>query len=98
MFLPLNAVLGSHRNIDTVMFGVKHTCTLERSSPDKYIELHAAAAAGKFHIEHLSVWMPKVRPSVSVQTDLEGRLGQALSVFSTLSKSECTEISLEPSN
>ena len=60
MFLPLNAVLGSHRNIDTVMLGVKYIYILDRSSPNNYIHRAAAAATGKFNTEHLSVWMPKV--------------------------------------
>ena len=51
MFLPLNAVLGSHRNIDTVMLGVKHTYIIERSLPINYIHRAAAAAAGKFNID-----------------------------------------------
>ena len=74
MFLPLNAVLGSHRIIDTVMMGVKYTYIIERSSPDNYIPTAAAAAAGKFKIEHLFVWMPKVRPSLSGRTQSEALL------------------------
>ena len=46
MFLPLNAVLGSHRDVDPVMFGVKHTFLTKRSSPDNYIHGAAADAAG----------------------------------------------------
>ena len=37
MLLPLSAVLGSHRDIDTVMMGMKHTYIIRRSSPDNYI-------------------------------------------------------------
>ena len=74
MFLPLNAVLGSHRIIDTVMMGVKYTYIIERSSPDNYIPRAAASAAGKFKIEHSSAWMPKVRPSLSGRTQLEALL------------------------
>ena len=64
----------THRDIDTVMMGVKHSYTIDRTSPDNYIHRAAAAAAGTFYIEHLSVWMPKVRPSLSVWTQLEAQL------------------------
>ena len=74
MFLPLNAMLGSHHDIDTVMLRVKHAYLIYKSSLDNYIYRAAAAAAGKFNIEHLSVWMPKFRPSLSVHTHLEARL------------------------
>ena len=76
MLLPLSAVLGSHRDIDTVMMGMKHTYVIQRNSPNNinYIHRTGAAAAGKFKIEHLSVWMPKLRPSLSVQTELEALL------------------------
>ena len=72
--LPVSTVLGSHRDINKVMLGVKHNYIIERSLPDKYIHRAGAAAAGKFNIEHLSVWMPKVRPSRCVQTQLEALL------------------------
>ena len=74
MLLPLSAVLGSHRDIDTVMRGMKHTYIMRRNSPDNYIHRTAAAAAGKFKIEHLAVWIPKLRLSLSVQTELEALL------------------------
>ena len=74
IFLPLNAVLGSHRDIVTVMLRVMHAYILERSSPDNYIHRAVSAAAGKFNIEHLSVWMPKVRQSISLQMHLKALL------------------------
>ena len=74
MLLPLSAMLGSHRDIDTVMMGMKHTYIIRRSPPDNYIHRIAAATAGKFKIEHLAVWMPKLRLSISVQTELEASL------------------------
>ena len=60
VFLPLNAMLGSHRDINTVILGVNHTYIIDRSSPDNYIHRAGAAAAGKFNIQYLSVRMPKV--------------------------------------
>ena len=55
MFLPLSAVLGSHRDIETVVVGVNHTYIIEISSHANYIHRASAAAAGKFDIQHLSV-------------------------------------------
>ena len=74
ILLPLNAMLGSHRHIDTVILRVKHTYIRERSSTDKYIHRATVAVAGKLKFEHLFVWMSKVRPSLSVQTQLDAFL------------------------
>ena len=81
IILPLNAVLGSHRDIGTVMMGVKHTYTIHRSSPENCIHRAGTAAAGKFNTEDLSVWVPKVRPSLSVRTHLEASSISAVKVI-----------------
>ena len=74
MLLPLSSVLGSHRDINTVTFGIKHTYILDRADASNSLHRSTAAGAGKFTVSHLSIWMPKVEPSVAVQTDIEGML------------------------
>ena len=98
MVLPLSAVLGSHRDIDPVMFGVKHTFLTKRSSPDNYIHRAAADAAG---INSTSSICPCECPRFDCPSPCRRiwkKAGQTLSVFSTLCKSESTEISLELPN
>ncbi len=55
MLLPLNTVLGSHRENDTVMLGVKHTYDDRRNSTANYLHSSTNVADDKFKIEHLTV-------------------------------------------
>lgn len=74
MFLPLSSILGCCKDIDTVFMGVKHTLQLTREHANNYIHRAAGVAAGKFKIEHISLWMPKIRPSIRVVSQLESKL------------------------
>ena len=74
MLLPLSGVLGSHRDINTVMFGVRHSYILTRATVGNYIHRADAAADGRFVINHLSLWMPRVEPKLSIKVGLEEKL------------------------
>ena len=74
MYLPISSILGSCKDIDTVFMGVKHSLLLTRASPNNYIHRRNGVAAGMFHIKHLSWWIPKVRPSLKIQSHLESKL------------------------
>ena len=74
MLLPLSSVLGSHRDINTVMFGVRHKYIFTRAKTDNYIHRADGAAAGRFVINHMSIWMPKIEPKLNIKVELEKRL------------------------
>ncbi len=73
LFLPLSTIFGFCRDIDTVFLGVKHTVLLNRSIPNNHVFHGAGVDDGKFVITGLSLWMPKVKPSIKyLQTIEEG--------------------------
>ena len=74
MFLPLSSVLGFCQDIDTVFVGVKHSLVLTRQDSANVIHKDAGVADGKFQIKHLSLWMPKVTPSLEVARQIEQKL------------------------
>ena len=74
LFLPLSSIFGFCRDVQTVFRGAKHTLILNRQVANNYIIRNAAAADGKFNITALSWWVPKITPSVIVQSDIESKL------------------------
>ena len=54
--------------------GVKHSLLLDRAVPNDYIMKANAVGAGKFNIEHISLWIPKNIPSLEIQTEIEAKL------------------------
>ncbi len=74
LFLPLSQIFGSHKDIDTAFTGVKHTYEFTREAAVNYVLRANGVNVGKFNIKHISLWMPKLTPSLAVQSDLEGKL------------------------
>ena len=74
LFLPLSQIFGSHNDIDSAFIGVKHTCQFTRENATNYILRANSVAAGKFTIKHISLWMPKVTPSLPIAAELEQKL------------------------
>ena len=73
MFLPLSSIFGFCRDIQTVFRGTKHTLILNRQTANNYI-FRTGSTSGKFTINALSWWIPKVIPSIAVQTDIERKM------------------------
>ena len=74
MLLPLSSLLGFCKDVDTVFMGVKHTLNLTRESAANYIHRVNGVASGRFDIKHLSLWIPKVRPSLQLASKIESKL------------------------
>ena len=74
MYMPLSSLLGFCKDIDTVFFGVKHGLLLTRESPENYIHRANGVAPGKFVIKHLSLWVPKITPSLEITSKIEQKL------------------------
>ena len=69
--VPLEHILGFCEDYDKVLYGVRHTLTLVRSTDDNDAILRAgAAAAGKVKLSKLSWMMPKVQPSDEMKYQL----------------------------
>ena len=72
--LPLSQIFGFCRDIDKVFCGVKHSLILDREISNNYIMRANSVAAGKFNINHISLWMPKVKPSLRVESEIDSML------------------------
>ena len=74
LFLPLSQIFGSHKDIDTAFIGVKHTYQFTRENAKNYILRANGVDNGKFTSKHISLWMPKITPSLPLAADLEQKL------------------------
>ena len=74
LMLPLSQIFGFCRDIDKVFRGVKHTLIIDRETANTYIMKANGVAAGKFNISHISLWMPKVKPSLKIESELDSML------------------------
>ena len=72
--LPLLLIFGFCRDIDKVFRGVKHSLILDREISNNYIMRTNGVAAGKFNINRISLWMPKVKPSLRVESEIDSML------------------------
>ena len=74
MYMTLSSLLGFCKDIDTVFFGVEHGLLLTRESPENYIHRANGVAPGKFVIKRLSLWVPKITPSLEITSKIEQKL------------------------
>ena len=72
--LPLSEIFGFCRDIDKVFRCVKHSLILDRKISNNYIMRANGVAAGKFNINHIFLWMPKVKPSLRVESEIDSML------------------------
>ena len=72
--LPLSQIFGFCRNIDKILCSVKHSLILDRKISDNCIMRANVVFAGKFSISHISLWMPKVKPSLRVESEIDSML------------------------
>ncbi|XP_065642087.1 uncharacterized protein LOC124807031 [Hydra vulgaris] len=61
--IPLNHIFGFCEDYTKVIYGFKHTLTLQRKNDNDAIFRSAAAAIGKVNLTKISLWMPYVIPS-----------------------------------
>nr|XP_047144808.1 uncharacterized protein LOC124818280 [Hydra vulgaris] len=61
--IPLNHIFGFCEDYTKVIYGFKHTLTLQRKNDNDAIFRSAAAAIGKVNLTKISLWMPYVTPS-----------------------------------
>ena len=74
LMLPLSQIFGFCRDIDKVFRGVKHSIIIDREVTSNYIMRANGVAAGKFNINHISLWMPKVKPSLKIESEINSQL------------------------
>jgi len=74
LMLPLSQIFGFCRDIDKVFRGVKHSLIVDREIANNYIMRANGVAAGTFNINHISLWMPKVKPSLKIESEINSQL------------------------
>ena len=74
LMLPLSQIFGFCHDIDKVFRGVKHSIIVNRETSNNYILQSNGVAADKFNISHISLWMPKVKPSLRVESEIDAML------------------------
>ena len=74
LMLPLLQIFGFCRDIDKVFCSVKHSLILDREISNNYIMRANGVAAGKFNINYISLWMPKAKPSLRVESEIDSLL------------------------
>ena len=68
--IPLKHIFGFCDDYDKVLYGFKHTLTLNRKGNDEAIFKAAGTTAGKVELSKLSLFMPHVTPSVMARNNL----------------------------
>ena len=71
--IPLSHIFGFCRDVRRVIFVASHTVVLTRTSTDDYALWHGDAAGvrdGNVELTRLSLWMPILTPSLTVETRL----------------------------
>jgi len=53
---------------------VKHTIIVDRETSNNYIIRANSAAHVKFNISHISLWMPKLKPSLKVESEINSKV------------------------
>ncbi|XP_065641177.1 uncharacterized protein LOC136073506 [Hydra vulgaris] len=61
--IPLNHIFGFCEDYTKVIYGFKHTLTLQRKNDNDAIFRAAGASEGKVNLTKVSLWMPYVTPS-----------------------------------
>jgi hypothetical protein len=69
--IPLHHIFGFCRNVRKVIYGAKHTISISRRGDDNNAIWHAAGVDdGKVILTNLTLWMPVMVPSITVEQRL----------------------------
>jgi len=74
LMLPLSKIFGFCCVVDKVYRCVKHSLIIDKENFNYYIMHANGVAAGKFIISHISLWMPKVKPSLEIESEIDTKL------------------------
>ena len=96
--IPLKHIFGFCDDYDKVLYGFKHTLTLNRRGNDEAIFRLAATAAGKVELSKLSLFMPHVTPSVAARNNLYKVIESKVDVLFSFRSRQCDTISVPVSN
>ena len=96
--IPLKHIFGFCDDYDKVLYGFKHTLTLNRKSDSDAIFRTAATAAGKVSLSKLSLFMPHVTPSVMTSSNLYKIIESKVDVPFSFRARQCDTIAVPVPN
>ena len=92
--IPLKHIFGFCDDYDKVLYGFKHTLTLNRRGNGEAIFRLAATAAGKVELSKLSLFMPHVTPSVAASNNLYKVIESKVDVPFSFRSRQCDTIAV----
>ena len=96
--IPLKHIFGFCDHYDKIIYGFKHTITLNRQSNDDAIFRSSAAAAGKIDLTKLSLFMPHVTPSFQELNNLTKSIESKVTIPIAFSSRQCDRSVMPVSN
>ena len=96
--IPLKHIFGFCDDYDKLLYGFKHTLTLNRKSDSDAIFRTAATAAGKVNLSKLSLFMPHVTPSVMASNNLYKIIESKVDIPFSFRSRQCDTIAVPVSN
>ena len=96
--IPLKHIFGFCDDYDKVLYGFKHTLTLNRRGDNEAIFRLATVAAGKVVLSKLSLFIPHVTPSVTASNNLYKVIESKVDVPFSFRSRQCDNIAIPVSN
>ena len=96
--ISLKHIFGFCDHYDKVLYGFKHTLTLNRKGNDEAIFRLAATAAGKVELSKLSLFMPHVTTSVLARNNLYKVIESKVDVPFSFRSRQCDTVAVPVSN
>ena len=96
--IPLNHIFGFADDYNKVLYGFKHTLTLNRKADNDAIIKASGVTAGKVNLTKLSLFMPHVTPSVAASNTLYKVIESKVDVPFSFKSRQCDTIAVPVSN
>ena len=97
--IPLNHIFGFCDDYNKVLYGFKHTLTLNRKADDDaIIKAATLLTKGKVNLTKLSLFMPRVTPSVAASNTLYKVIESKVDVPFSFRSRQCDTITVPVSN
>ena len=96
--IPLKHIFGFCDDYDKVLYGFKHTLTLNRRNNDEAIFKAAGTTAGKVELSKLSLFMPHVTPSAVARNNLYKIIESKVDVPFSFRSRQCDTVAVPVSN
>ncbi|XP_065683280.1 uncharacterized protein LOC136096071 [Hydra vulgaris] len=94
--IPLKHIFGFCDDYTKVLYGFKHTLTLQRKNDNDAIFRSAAAAIEKVNLTKVSLWMPYIMPSDVEKNNLNSLIEAKVTIPVAFYSRSCETITVQP--